>query len=113
LLDGLSLATQAEKLRPGHSCTVDIPDTYKAIIKADLWNGVNVHFPITFDDGVKWLLRVRQLRRLVPPESFMEIITESEVTTLNVLKKAGIAVPDAWMPKDPSCSSRNNTQDHR
>jgi len=109
LLDVKKITEEAMQLRPGHTCTVDIPDNVEAIIDADLYNGINGHFPVAFDDDVKWLLRVRQIRHTDPIPEVLDMVTLSEVTTLRTLKAAGIQVPDAWLPPrspiDPNQSS--------
>jgi hypothetical protein len=89
---------QAIQLRPGHTCTLSIPSTPEVIIEADMYNGVNVHFPIIFDDGVKWLVRVRQVLEVSADREMMDQVMESEVTTIRVMYERGIPVPNAWLP---------------
>ena len=42
----------ADQLRPDNSCIIDIVD---AIYDNEMRSGVNVHLPINFDDGIRWL----------------------------------------------------------
>ncbi|WRT65975.1 uncharacterized protein IL334_002926 [Kwoniella shivajii] len=62
-----------------------------------MYNGVNIHFPIIFDDGIKWLLRVRQSHNGNPPIGIQEVVIASEVTVLNILNNGGVPVPKAWL----------------
>nr|XP_018265006.1 uncharacterized protein I303_03188 [Kwoniella dejecticola CBS 10117]OBR87164.1 hypothetical protein I303_03188 [Kwoniella dejecticola CBS 10117] len=89
---------QAQHLRPRHTCTLDVPPDY-ANLKASKWFAYcNVHFLIRFDDGVKWLLRVRQTRSHRLPSALTAPIIQSEVATLTVLKNGGVPVPAGFMP---------------
>lgn len=45
----------ADQLRPDNSCIIDIPKDVDAIYDNDMRSGVNVHLPINFDDGIRWL----------------------------------------------------------
>ncbi|WRT65979.1 uncharacterized protein IL334_002930 [Kwoniella shivajii] len=88
-----------EHLRPGHSFTFSLPDGGTEMSsQSDMHGATNYHIPISFDDGVKWLLRVRQSTNGVPPYDFQQAVTVSEVRTLQILKEKGMPVPNAWMP---------------
>lgn len=97
-LDASLMATQATKIRPGHECTVDIPASIEPIMEADMWDGINVHFPVTFDDEVSWLVRVRRLRYDDPPGATQELVISSEVATIRFMHRHGLRVPNAWNP---------------
>jgi hypothetical protein len=62
--------------------------------------GMNVHVPIDFEDGTKWLARVRQKRFDSPPPAISRIIMESEICTMQALKRAGVAVPAVHVKQD-------------
>ncbi|WVQ97001.1 hypothetical protein IAU59_004110 [Kwoniella sp. CBS 9459] len=89
-----------ERLRPGHKCTIDLPIQQTDVLEEGqkMLGGFNVNFILTFDDGVKWALRVRLDRNHRPPQTIREANIRSEVTTLNVLRDAGIPTPAAWLP---------------
>ncbi|WVQ82569.1 hypothetical protein IAT38_004699 [Cryptococcus sp. DSM 104549] len=53
---------------------------------------------LTFDDGVKRVVRARLYSPGNPPAVLQKAITESEVTTVQLLKAEGIKVPLAWVP---------------
>jgi hypothetical protein len=68
----------------------------------------NAHFPLTFDDGVEWLVRARRFRGNVP-EDMIHQVMEHEIATLQALTKGGCLVPRAW--KAPSQAGRRLTSD--
>lgn len=88
-----AIAAQATQLRSGHACQFETPANEGPIYEADYMCRYNVHFPLIFDDGVRWLVRTRQ--RLVRSH---DIPTISEVETMNVMKRHGLKVPSAFMP---------------
>ncbi|WVQ81435.1 hypothetical protein IAT38_003559 [Cryptococcus sp. DSM 104549] len=98
-LDSRLIVEQAQALRPGHTCILTIP-SLDYIFKDDKWrtSNMNLHLPLVFDDGVKWMVRVRQWRASNPPAALQMQITESEVATLQFLKANGVKVPMAWIP---------------
>ncbi|WWC68363.1 uncharacterized protein I206_102288 [Kwoniella pini CBS 10737] len=94
-------------LRPDQTCTLSIPDSVDQLIDQTEGSGFNFHFLITFEDGVKWMLRIRQNRGHRPPLAITNAVIQSEVATLNLLKGEGIPVPQAYLPlhlKSPGCS---------
>nr|XP_031859380.1 uncharacterized protein CI109_005221 [Kwoniella shandongensis]KAA5526452.1 hypothetical protein CI109_005221 [Kwoniella shandongensis] len=98
-LDQSTIILQAQALRQNHSCTVHLPSNTDEIRSSPTrHNGLNIHFVIDFDDGVKWLVRARQAHDDCPPADLQEMVTKSEVITMQVLKGAGAKVPNAWMP---------------
>ena len=63
-----------------------------------MWNAMNVHFPVVFDDGVRWLVRVRRLRRDGPDPERQRRMVDSEAATMNALQKVvGDQIPRAWL----------------
>lgn len=100
-LDSAIIVEQAQALRPGHTCTFELPLDYVAIKKAKgpkNYSGMNIHFPLDFDDGIKWMVRARFAKVYCPPPDLQRMVTESEVTTMRFLKENNILVPDAWLP---------------
>lgn len=95
-LDHTLFENQASALRPGHSCEIRIPQSVDEVLEAGLFNQFNGHFPAIFDDGVKWLLRLRQITKLSATGDMQSIVTTSEAETMRVLHKAGLLVPNAW-----------------
>ncbi|WVW80440.1 hypothetical protein I302_102422 [Kwoniella bestiolae CBS 10118] len=85
-------------LRPDHHPTLVIPPSVDSLLDDGTRGGFNLHFKITFDVGVKWLLRVRQSRGHRPPPELADAVIQSEVATLNVLKSQGIPFPKAFLP---------------
>ena len=61
-----------------------------------MFNQFNGHFPVLFDDGVKWLVRLRQMTNYSATGEIQSLVTTSEAQTMRVLHSAGLLVPDAW-----------------
>ncbi|WWD05424.1 hypothetical protein V865_003501 [Kwoniella europaea PYCC6329] len=105
LLNSLSLekdriTEESQRVRPGRTCILQLPPDSQSMYDAkNMYNGINPHFPIIFDDGVKWLLRVRQSHNGYPPHEIQRFVVRSEVTALTILKNGGVLVPDAWYPR--------------
>ncbi|OCF56702.1 hypothetical protein L486_05556 [Kwoniella mangroviensis CBS 10435] len=91
------LVHEAETLRPGHSCQLTIPQDLDAFAESSKIGIFNLHFLITFNDGVKWLLRVRQDKGHRPPAEIARTVIESEVATLGVLKEGGLPVAKGYL----------------
>ncbi|WWC68365.1 uncharacterized protein I206_102290 [Kwoniella pini CBS 10737] len=51
-----------------------------------MYGGFNIHFLISFDDGLRWLLRTRRNRGAKVPTEISSAIIESEVATTQLLK---------------------------
>ncbi|WRT65963.1 uncharacterized protein IL334_002914 [Kwoniella shivajii] len=101
------IINEAQQLRPGCPCALTVPMNVDAFVEANQNAGFNLHFNLNFDDGVKWLLRVRQNRGHRPPKEIANTDISSEVATLKVLREKGIPVPEAFFP--PALS---NTDDN-
>ncbi len=71
--------------------------------------GMNVHVPITFDDGVKWLARIRKPHFHGPPSDMMKVVVESEVETMRVLSEISKLVPNAFLPHTEKISKSTKT----
>ncbi|WWD19793.1 hypothetical protein CI109_104257 [Kwoniella shandongensis] len=96
LLKSADLSAQANSLRPGHTSNILIPTDTRDYLKG----GMNVILPLTFDDGVKWVARVRQKRFDEPPVEKRKILVASEVESLRVMKEAGLQVPAVYFSSD-------------
>ncbi len=106
LMKPVDFVTPAQALRPGHSCTVHLPDTIRDLPMG----GINVHMPITFDDGIRWLARVRQRRLASPLREVEKVITENEVETMMVLREVSDLVPEAYLPYSLETMSEGSGQ---
>jgi hypothetical protein len=89
------VAADLSALRPGIRYEITgIDDTRKG-------GCFNTHFPITFEDGVKWMLRVRKVGQgddIISPDDYWFGV-EREVTTLQAMFRSGIrTVSDAYLP---------------
>ncbi|WWD18192.1 hypothetical protein CI109_102641 [Kwoniella shandongensis] len=96
-LDAKLIVQQAQSLRPGHTCTFELPTVLQS--GPEEYSMFNYHFPLEFDDGIKWLVRARRASWEVPPLEVQLLVDECEVTTMRVLKAAGASVPNAWLPR--------------
>ncbi|WVQ65203.1 uncharacterized protein L199_003376 [Kwoniella botswanensis] len=87
-----------KQLRPSSNCTLHLPEDYEALQKSKWYAAYNIHFLMEFDDGIKWLIRVRQNQGHRLPSQITEPGIQSEVATLQVLRDYGIPVPEAYLP---------------
>ncbi|WVQ96994.1 hypothetical protein IAU59_004103 [Kwoniella sp. CBS 9459] len=85
-------------LRPGRTCTLAIPNDGDEITQSKLLGAFNVNFRLTFDDGVEWMVRVRQDEDHPGPVQVRDADIRIEVATLQWLKANGVLVPAAWLP---------------
>ncbi|WWC88173.1 uncharacterized protein L201_003078 [Kwoniella dendrophila CBS 6074] len=78
------IISAAEAIRSGHTCIIELPSSAKNMVKnKNMYNGMNIHFPIIFDDGLKWLLRVRQCHNGQPPLEIQQFITRVKLQVWN------------------------------
>ncbi|WWC60590.1 uncharacterized protein I303_103164 [Kwoniella dejecticola CBS 10117] len=89
---------EAESLRIGHTCQLDILDDVEVFRESTRLGSFNIHIPILFDDGVKWLIRIRRDSVTIPDPEINNAIIESEVATMRVLKTQGMPVPQGFLP---------------
>ena len=94
MIDEQRLCEAAEALRPGHKCLRRDDG-----LKVRYAGGSNVHVPMNFEDGVRWLARIRSKRDYCPPPPAMAMNVSSEAATLQALRSAGVRVSMAWLPK--------------
>lgn len=55
-------------------------------IDEECHGGLNIHIPISFDDGVEWMLRLNGYDRDHPPFGVLEYKRRSEVATMMALQ---------------------------
>ncbi|KAI1472459.1 uncharacterized protein F4812DRAFT_408975 [Daldinia caldariorum] len=58
--------------------------------------GMNYHIEICFDDGIKWIARVRRFNATSPPEALRDYIVQSEVATLKLLERTSVPAPEVF-----------------
>ncbi|OCF58143.1 hypothetical protein L486_04173 [Kwoniella mangroviensis CBS 10435] len=100
-----AIVAEVEALRPGHRCIhVDRPENASHMEK--LTGAYNFHLIIEYDDGLKWVMRIRRKQTSLQPEGALMMSHESEIATLKALYTAGIRVPRAYArPQDSKVSS--------
>jgi len=89
------ILTQAQALRQGHTCSAPDPSTRSS---GGIMGGTNIHIPLTFDDGAKWLSRIRHNICHPYPIEALRRHAQSEAATYRTLKDAGVGVPETWVP---------------
>jgi len=89
------MLAQAQTLRPGHTCQVLPEDIDRDNLIA---HGTNIHFRLTFDDGKKWLVRLRKIDHGREPHGAMRTTALSEAATFRALREGGVNVPQVWVP---------------
>ncbi|OCF43221.1 hypothetical protein I317_02929 [Kwoniella heveanensis CBS 569] len=89
-----NIADVASSLRNGIPCVLNIPENLHNLMEG----GINVLIPVVFEDGHRWLARVKQQNNQPPLDSYNRAIAESEVETLKVLREHGLKVPAAYLP---------------
>ena len=110
------MVTQAEALRPGHTCMIAIPDAeeLRDLPDKDAWdlmrryapddNGgfsiFNHHYMVDFDDGVRWMVRCRRMRKDRPDTNLLRLVMDSELETMDELRRAGIRIPQTYRPRE-------------
>jgi hypothetical protein len=96
-LDLDAILRAASEFRPGHTCTFPAQPWTK---NTDyIAHGTNLCLFLTFDDGVKWVMRMRQSAapRSPPPEGAKQALL-SEAATFKYLHDQGLTVPNVWIP---------------
>lgn len=70
-------------------------------MKGSQRGGVNLHIPILWDDGLRWLIRIKLhcvvAFGMIDPE-VRRLTLESERETMMFLKMRGLKVPDVYGP---------------
>ncbi|KAF9509687.1 hypothetical protein BS47DRAFT_1373459 [Hydnum rufescens UP504] len=88
-----ALRTRAMSLRNGVSCHIPLLDYDSATA---LMGGMNYHLPITFQDGITWLCRIRRHNASSPPTELRDHIILTEAATLRFLANRRIPVPKVY-----------------
>lgn len=79
-------------LRPEQTVTeICLPDPSE--IPEECHGGLNIHIPVLFDDGVKWMLRMNGYNRAHGPFEVSRYVRESEVATMKALQSVTKLVP--------------------
>nr|XP_031863149.1 uncharacterized protein CI109_001628 [Kwoniella shandongensis]KAA5530221.1 hypothetical protein CI109_001628 [Kwoniella shandongensis] len=104
-LNSEAIKAEVEALRPNHKCAVvHTPTTVDQL--QQLTGGYNSHVIIEFDDGQKWVMRIRRREwKKGHPEEALRMNVLSEVATMRALSRAGIPAPNAWAPPNDSQAS--------
>ncbi|ORX37602.1 hypothetical protein BD324DRAFT_650172 [Kockovaella imperatae] len=115
---------EASRLRPGHSCVLNAPQDGTVgmflleqattdednLRLTELWRSwtpletggmshFNHHYQLTFDDGVKWMLRCKRLRADRPASDYILFaVMKSEIQTMDFLREAGLKIPKVYRP---------------
>jgi hypothetical protein len=72
---------------------------------------MNVHIPITFPSGEKWLARIRQQSSNSPKAAELrEMIMRSEIETMRTLRAASLKVPDVYTPPTQLACTRSGVK---
>lgn len=87
-----ALESQASRIRPGITCHIS-PLTYDPSTRNEVMGGMNFHIRIIFEDGVKWLARIRRTNATSPPPAIRDYIVRSEVASLHFLETVNIPTP--------------------
>lgn len=99
-----ALTARASYLRHGTPCSAP-PLRHNRGTEHSAMGGMNYHIEISFDDGIKWMARVRRFNATSPPPAVRDYIFQSEVATLNFLEKTRVPAPkvfDFALENDPS-----------
>lgn len=104
------MRSRLDEIRPGVGYRFEAP-TADMLIKGyeankALEGGLNIHIPITFDDGVKWLVRARKLNPEVD-KTFQQLGLANELHTISLLRAiAPEFIPNAWASTQHPCECR-------
>ncbi|WVF70949.1 hypothetical protein IAT40_005744 [Kwoniella sp. CBS 6097] len=94
LIKDSNIPAVASCMRNGISCSLEIPEDVYDIMEG----GINVLIPVVFEDGHRWLVRIRQRDNQPPIDGFNWATAKSEAETMKVLKEHGLKVPAAYLP---------------
>ncbi|KAJ8127627.1 hypothetical protein O1611_g6006 [Lasiodiplodia mahajangana] len=94
-IDVAALESQASLLRGGLSCSIP-PLRYDRATRSSVMGGMNYHIEVCFNDGVKWLARVRRFNATSPPPALRDYIVQCEVATLKFLEKTTLPSPKVF-----------------
>lgn len=92
------IMAEARRLRPGHTCAVPDKKKFNKDTKETFKHGRNINFVLTFDDGVKWMVRVRQKLYYDPSPEAVYMGFQSEAAVVQSLREGGVTVPEVYLP---------------
>ncbi|KAL1841724.1 hypothetical protein VTK73DRAFT_3398 [Phialemonium thermophilum] len=87
-----ALEARASSLRHGVPCSVP-PLRYDRSTMSATMGGMNYHVEVAFDDGVRWMARIRRSNATSPPPALRDYILQSEVATLRFLERTSVPSP--------------------
>ncbi|KAI3337348.1 hypothetical protein HD806DRAFT_518238 [Xylariaceae sp. AK1471] len=90
-----ALAARASHLRRGIPCSIP-PLCYDRATRSSVMGGMNYHVEICFDDGVKWIARIRRFNATSPPPKLRDYIVQSEAATLKFLEQTAVPAPKVF-----------------
>ncbi|WVQ94453.1 hypothetical protein IAU59_001532 [Kwoniella sp. CBS 9459] len=94
LLDFAAIQVEIESLVPGRKCVqMDTPENPREL--RDRGGAFNYNLLIQFDDGSKWLMRIRRLQIKRQPFDAIYMNMLSEMATLQALSEKGVKAPSA------------------
>ncbi|KAF7630233.1 hypothetical protein AFLA_010860 [Aspergillus flavus NRRL3357] len=64
--------------------------------RSSVMGGMNYHIEILFDDGFRWLARIRRFNATSPPPELRDYIMRSEVATLQFLSQTKVTAPKVF-----------------
>lgn len=91
-VDTAALAARATQLRGGVPCSVP-PFRYDRATRSSVMGGMNYHIIVTFEDGIRWIARIRRFNSTSPPPVLRDYIIRSEVATLQFLERTSVPAP--------------------
>ncbi|WVQ97003.1 hypothetical protein IAU59_004113 [Kwoniella sp. CBS 9459] len=102
LVKASNIASVASSMRNNIPCAVEIPESFQDILEG----GINALIPVVFEDGHRWLVRIKHQANRPPIDGYNRMVVESEAETIKVLTEHGLKVPAAYLPSkadtDPS-----------
>jgi hypothetical protein len=94
-IDTKALSARASFLRQGVQCSVPALG-YDRATRSSVMGGMNYHIELCFEDGVKWITRIRRFNATSPPSSLRDYIVRSEVATLKFLEQTNVPAPKVF-----------------
>lgn len=91
-----ALISRASALRGGLACSIPQDLRYDRSTRSSVMGGMNYHIEISFEDGIRWLARIRRSNATSPPTELRDYILRSEVSTLQFLSETKVPVPKVF-----------------
>lgn len=110
LVDSIpAIKSAAEQLRPGYTVHIEAPGFNRANNAqdqngVDLQGACNVHLPMEWNDGTRWLARVKIAwpEWMIEPRPFLADHVRNEWAYMQIARGVlGDLVPQAWLPRSP------------